>query len=245
MKVILYDMDMNRRVADLLDILKDIALVFFRIFTIFPLLLFVTLFMGRRSIGEMPVFDFLIILALGAVVGADIADPKIEHIHTAFAILLIGLIQKLFSTLVIRYRKFGRAVTFEPVIVIHQGKLIHDNLKKLKYSIDNILHMLRKNNIFNTEDIYLAVIEGNGNLSVLEKSNHKPPSISYPVIKEGRIEDSILRELELEESWIHDQLIQNNTRLKDIFLAMINEQHVLHITLYDQRENQPLPPIYH
>lgn len=229
-----------------MELLKDMALVFFRIFTIFPLLLFVTLFMGRRSIGEMPVFDFLIILALGAVVGADIADPKIEHVHTAFAILLIGLIQKLFSTLVIRYRKFGKAVTFEPVIVIHQGKMIHNNLKKLKYSIDNILHMLRENQIFNMEDVYLAVIEGNGNLSVLEKmNNQKSSSISYPIIKEGKIEKTILHELKLEESWIHDQLTQGNTRLKDIFLATINEQHILNITLYDQRENQSLPPIYH
>lgn len=53
--------------------------------------------MGRRSIGELPVFDFLVILILGAVVGADIADPNIEHLHTAVAIVLIGGLQMLIA----------------------------------------------------------------------------------------------------------------------------------------------------
>lgn len=66
-----------------METVKEILVVYGRIITILPLLLVVTLFMGKRSIGEMPVFDFLIIITLGAVVGADIADPKIEHLHTA------------------------------------------------------------------------------------------------------------------------------------------------------------------
>ncbi|MGV2685812.1 DUF421 domain-containing protein, partial [Clostridium perfringens] len=77
-----------------MELLKDLLLVLGRIYTIYPLLLGVTLFMGRRSIGELPVFDYIIILSLGSVIGADIADPKIEHIHTAFAIVVIGVLQK-------------------------------------------------------------------------------------------------------------------------------------------------------
>ncbi len=229
-----------------MDVLKEMGLVLIRVVTIFPLLLFVGLFMGRRSIGEMPVFDFLVVLALGSVVGADIADPKVEHIPTAFAILAIAVFQKIFSTLVIRSRKFGKAVTFEPVIVIHEGKPIHKNLKSVKYSMDNILHMLREHKIFNIDDVYLAVIEGNGSLSVLEKtSNQKAPLISYPIIREGGIEQNILPELQIKESWIHEQLKHSNTQLKDIFFATINEEHVLTITRYEERENQALPPIHH
>lgn len=73
-----------------MDILSDSMKVLGRIVTILPLMLCMALFMGRRSIGELPVFDFLVILSLGAVVGADIADPEIEHIHTAVAIIAIA-----------------------------------------------------------------------------------------------------------------------------------------------------------
>lgn len=54
-----------------MEILSDLAKIFGRIITILPLMLLVALFMGRRSVGELPVFDFLIVISLGAVVGAD------------------------------------------------------------------------------------------------------------------------------------------------------------------------------
>jgi uncharacterized membrane protein YcaP (DUF421 family) len=77
-----------------MDVLMDSVKVLGRIFTILPLLLFLGLYMGKRSIGEIPVFDFLVVLVLGSVVGADIADPKIDHIHTVVAMLAIALLQK-------------------------------------------------------------------------------------------------------------------------------------------------------
>lgn len=97
-----------------METVKELLLVAGRIVTIFPLILLTTLYMGKRSIGELPVFDFLVIISLGAVVGADIADPNIEHLHTSFAIVLIGIIQRTVSYLVIRSRKFGKWITFEP-----------------------------------------------------------------------------------------------------------------------------------
>jgi len=228
-----------------MEMLKDMAVVFIRISTIFPLVLFVTLFMGRRSIAEMPVFDFLVILALGSVVGADIAEPKINHVLTGFAILLIGIMQRIFSTMVIRISWFNKMVNFEPVIVIYQGKMIHKNLKKAKYSIDNILQMLRENNIYNETDVHLAVMESNGKLNVLEKTNTPTaPSISYPIIKEGKINKSILTKLKLKESWLQDQLHKENIQLSQIFLATIDDQHILNTTKYNEVENQSLPPIY-
>lgn len=153
-----------------MELVKDLLLVAGRIVTIFPLLLAIALFMGKRSIGELPVFDFLVVIALGAVVGADIADPKIEHIHTGFAIILIGLMQRIVSILAIKYRKFGKLITFEPTVVISNGNLLEQNLRKVRYSIDNILQMLRENDVFHLDEVKLAVLESNGRLTVYKLS---------------------------------------------------------------------------
>lgn len=229
-----------------MELVKDFGIVFIRIITIFPLMLWVTLFiMGRRSIGEMPVFDFLVVLSLGSVVGADIAEPKIEHIPTAFAILVIGLVQKLFSYWVIRYRRFGKLVTFEPIIIIYEGKLVHKNLKKSKYSVDNIFQLLRENQIFDPSTVKLAIIEGSGNLSILEEAKASTTSISYPVIREGVIEEHILSTFGLDEVWLYAQLEQQQLDLKNIFVATIDDKHQLHCTRYIEPEHQQLPPIVH
>lgn len=96
----------------MLELLKDVALVLGRVVTILPLLLFVTLFMGKRAIGELPVFDFLIIITLGAVVGADIADPDIHHLSTVITIITIGILQKIVTNWKISNRKLRKLLTF-------------------------------------------------------------------------------------------------------------------------------------
>ncbi len=156
------------------EFLSDSLLVLGRIVTILPLLLFMTLYMGKRAIGELPIFDYLIIITLGAVVGADIADPSIKHFPTAVAIIIIALFQRVITNWKITNRKIGRLLTFEPTVVIQNGKFLDKNLKKIRYSIDNILQMLREKNVFDISEVETAIIEANGALSVLKKTEKHP-----------------------------------------------------------------------
>lgn len=233
-----------------MSFVKDSLLVIGRIYTIYPLLLVIALFMGRRSIGQLPVFDFLIFLSLGSVVGADIADPKVEHIHTAVAVVAIGLLQKLFAFLVVKYRSFNKLVTFEPVIVISTGQLMKHNLRKLQYSIEDVLGMLREQGIFDPAAVELAILEGNGQLSVLHKKSHQPLTeelsrnrdaavgLSYPVIREGRLLSDTLIALHLTEQWLHEKLRARNLVIEDIFYASVDDKNVLTVT-----PNKVLPKV--
>lgn len=84
-------------------------LVIGRVCTIIPLLLLVTLFMGKRSIGELSVFDFIIIITLGSVAGADIAEPDVRHISIAVAVLTLGILQRVVSQLSVDCAQKSRA----------------------------------------------------------------------------------------------------------------------------------------
>ncbi|KZE64799.1 hypothetical protein AWM68_09060 [Fictibacillus phosphorivorans] len=242
-----------------MELIKELLLVTGRILTIIPLMLLVALFMGKRSIGELPVFDFLVIIILGAVVGADIADPDIPHIHTAAAIVLIGLFQIIVSKLIIRQRKLGHLITFEPTIVIQDGKLIVKNLKKLRYSLDNVLQMLREKDVFDIADVHLGIIEANGRISILKKETKatvtledmnlvkKSANISFPIIIEGKIYVDVLKKLNLSESWLKDQLATINIiDIKTIFFASVNDKNELHVSLKnDMEDTESLLPIKH
>ncbi len=154
----------------MIEFLKEMAVILGRIITILPLLLIVTIFMGKRAIGELPVFDFLIIVTLGAVVGADIADPNIHHLPTAVAIVGIALLQKVVAKWKISNRKVGRLLTFEPTIVVQNGVILQGNLKRIRYSIDNVLQMLREKDVFDISEVEIAIVESNGAISVLEET---------------------------------------------------------------------------
>ncbi|WHX98114.1 DUF421 domain-containing protein [Neobacillus sp. DY30] len=223
--------------------IKDTLIVYGRIVTILPLLLFFTLYMGKRSIGELPVFDFLIIITLGAVVGADIADPAIEHIHTATAIVGLALLQKLISTITLRSRRIGKALTFEPTIVIMDGVLMVKNLRKIQYSLDNILQMLREKDVFDISVVKLGIIEANGKISVYKKPNKSQviredvgidtttETMPYPVIIEGKIDHNTLSELGTNESWLMEQLqMKGIKKVDDIFFASLTSDLKLHLS---------------
>ena len=237
--------------------MKDMLIIFARILTILPLLLFITLFMGKRAIGELPVFDFLIVVILGALVGADIADPNIKHLPTAIAIIFIGIFQRVVANWKISNRKIGRLLTLEPTVVIQNGKFIHKNLKEIRYSIDNILQMLREKNVFDINEVETAIIEGNGALSVLKKPHKNPvtredinivntiSSIAFPVIIEGTIYPSVLKHVNLSEAWLMQQLsAQGVNNINNVFFASINRNLELHISLKNEN-NINIPPIKH
>ncbi|RAS75159.1 DUF421 domain-containing protein [Priestia endophytica] len=229
-----------------MELLKELMLIFGRIVTIIPLLLVVTLVMGRRAIGELPVFDFLVVLVLGSVVGTDIADPSVEHLHTAVTIVLIALLQRLIAKLAISFRKFGKIITFDPTVVIKDGQISRTNIKKIRYSLDNILQMLRENGVFDITHVHLGIIESNGKLTVykhpandvvtindlgIEKSLD---GIAYPVVIEGKVYRKVLTDLHLTDEWLNQELKKKGIKdINRIFLATINERNDMYVSLYD------------
>ncbi|WP_186430651.1 DUF421 domain-containing protein [Clostridium sp. BSD9I1] len=241
-----------------MEMVKEFAILFGRIITIFPLMLAITLYMGKRSIGELPVFDFLVIVILGAVVGADIADPNIKHVHTAVAIVLMGIFQKVISRLKIKYRRFGHIITFEPTIVIQDGKFLVSNLTKIRYSIDNILQMLREKEVFDISEVYLGIVEANGNISILKKPNKaevtiedmnlnkKESSLSYPIIVDGILYNDTLIKLNLSENWLREHLANLSINsVEEVFFASINMEKELHVSPKKYIEdNNPIIPLY-
>ncbi|WEG17337.1 DUF421 domain-containing protein [Alkalihalophilus pseudofirmus] len=238
-----------------MEVLKESSIILVRIITIFPLFLLITQYMGKRSIGEMPIFDFLIIMTLANVVGADIADPSVDHIYTYLAIIVIPLIQRFTAYLSITHRKIGKKITFEPTLVIQDGKLLVENLKGIRYTIDNVLQMLRQKNIFDISEVKIAIIEANGQISVLKKENKlgvtiedfnikkKSKSLSYPLIVEGKIYEDILTYLGLNRQWLISELQKRRVaQVNRVFFASINDDQELHVSL--KNEQQQMPPIY-
>ncbi|PYZ96308.1 DUF421 domain-containing protein [Alteribacter lacisalsi] len=199
--------------------------------------------MGRRAIGELPVFDFLIIITLGSVTGADIADPDIDHLPTAVAIAGIGVLQRITASWKIKNRSFGRLITFEPVIVIKDGKFLQKNLKSIRFTIDNVLQMLREKDVFDPGEVDMAVVEASGSLSVLKKEQKltpafedlelrkASPSLSFPLIVEGTVYPSVLDHTGLSEQWLDDQLtVLNIHSTEEVFFASVNEKGELHVS---------------
>ncbi|WP_270181217.1 DUF421 domain-containing protein [Alkalihalobacillus sp. CinArs1] len=240
-----------------MDILMDSLKVIFRIATILPLMLAIGLYMGKRSIGELPVFDFLVVLVFGAVVGADIADPKIDHVHTVIAMIAIALLQKLIIKVKLKNPKLGKLFTFEPTVVMYQGTFLKKNMKRIQYSVDNILQMLREKDVFHTSDVELAIVEANGQLSVKlypgkegilreDMQIYKAGNdYEIPVILDGRVQRDLLERIGKTEQWLLNELhTTGKGDVSEIFYAGVTGQGELSVSKKDLQTNDA-PPIEH
>ncbi|MGM0902930.1 MAG: YetF domain-containing protein [Bacillota bacterium] len=240
-----------------MDVLIDGIKVIGRIVTMLPFMLAIGLYMGKRSIGELPVFDVLVIIVLGAVVGADIADPKIGHIHTFIAVIAVGLLHRFITILKLKYRKVGHWITFEPTIVVYKGEFLSGNMKKINYSIDNVLQMLREKDVFQVSEVELAIVEASGRLSVALKPEAQPvtaPELGLqvkeanheiPVILDGQIDKEVLRRLKRNEEWLLTELKKNGVDgVATVFFATVNLKGEWSVNKKGQSQQEP-PPIFH
>lgn len=236
--------------------MDELFRIILRVLTILPLLLIVTMYMGKRAIGQLPLFDFLIIITLASVTGADIADPDIEHLHTIVAILVIALLQRIVSYFIIKKRWFGHFMTFEPTVVVENGVLILKNIEQIRYSIDNILQMLREKDIFDLSTVKLGIVEANGKLTVYRNPENslvtlediytakRSSNLAYPVMMEGKVYTNILKGLGLNTAWLHNELKKKGiSRPEEVVFASVNEDKELHVSL----KNADLkgPPLQH
>lgn len=230
--------------------MEEYIIILLRIIFIMFILLFSALFiMGKRPIGELPVFDFLAIIVMGSIVGADIADPKIEHLPTAFAVIILALFQRIVSTLIIKNKKINRLLTFEPTIVIKDGKLLYKNIKKITYSIDDILMMLREKEVFDISRIKYGIIEPSGNISILKKPEYETVTLrdmnipsplsneSLTIILEGEFQKENIERLNTTEEDILEKLkAQGFNSYKEVFYGSMDFQGNIAISPYKARD---------
>lgn len=141
--------------------------------------------------------------------------------------------------------------------MIYNGEWKRSNLKRIQYSVDNVLQMLREQGIFHTTDVEMAIVEPNGRLSVKRKPDVEPvlradlhiqkPGNNYeiPIILDGIIQKDVLRRMGKEESWIREQM--NHQDIPDesrVFYGALTSTGVCTFSLKEaMRDN--LPPIEH
>lgn len=228
----------------------DYLIIALRIISVMALFLFLVLKTGRRKIAELPVYDFLSIIVLGSVIGADIAEPNIPHLPVLFAVVLIIALQYLVSSLLINNKKIARKITFGPTVIIQNGQFIKANMKRLKYSIETVLMVLREKDIFDLNEVEYAIVEGSGSISVLKKPQYLPltPSdmklkpgvkgLPLPLIIDGKVQDGNLQQLKRDRSWLAAELAQAGIPdFNEVFYADCTREGRLYISKIVQAQN--------
>ncbi|MEY8001047.1 DUF421 domain-containing protein [Clostridium sp. Mt-5] len=222
---------------------RKIIEIVFRSISMYIILLILGRIIGRKLISRITFYDFIVGVALGSIAVRIALGSQESPFLAAISVIVISVLVIITDYLNIKNFKFRILLDGEPVTLISNGKILDCNLKKMKISIDQLMMQLREKDIFNIEDVEFAIIESDGELTVLPKTNKQlitagdlNISINYTgltsdIIVDGKIMHSNLKSTNHDEKWVREQLKDHNIRdVKEVFYAGLNAAGILYVS---------------
>lgn len=142
--------------------------------------------MGRKQIGELNTFDYIIGITIGSIASEMTVNSDVSLINCIVAMAVLSLIGILISYATTKSMFLRRFFTGCPIILIENGKIIEKGLNKARFDINDLLQECRINGYFDISEIAYAVMEANGRISFLLKSKYTPVTLSDMKIKASK-----------------------------------------------------------
>lgn len=188
----------------------------FKITVIYFTLIFLLRILGKREVGELSIFDLVVILILADV--ASLGVDNDEFFLPSFVCLaVLVILQKILSFILLHNAKYRSLIDGEPTIIVKNGSLLLQNMKKEHYTIDDLISQMRLEHIMDINEIRLAILETNGILSVFRDSQFD--KLRMPVIASGNILEDNIEIFKLDKEDINTILRMNNLDIKKILYA--------------------------
>lgn len=213
------------------------------------LYLFVTIairIMGKRNIGELQPTELVITLLLSEFAAAPIENNSTPLINSLIPVMVLISLEIINSVISMKSTKFRSLSDGNALLIIKDGKLDQKQLKKLRFTIDDVLAALRQKDVFDINEVAFAVIETNGTLSVLLKPQHqnatkqdvkvktKNDSYTCPVIIDGVVIKKNLNVLKIKKDDVEKILEKKKVNKKDVFLMSLDKNNNAEIILKER-----------
>lgn len=228
----------------ILDIFEILA----RSLGTFSVLLLLARVLGKNQLNHLTFFNYVTGITFGSIAANITIDKNISVIDGFVSLgawtgaaLLVGYLSQ-------KSAKARLILDGEPTIVIKKGKIVEEAMRAMRFNMDDLSMLLRNNDVFSIKDVEYAILEPNGRLSVLKKSEYQTVTkkdmrfpanqlLYFPtdIIVDSKIIEKNLRELNLDREWVENQLKNAGVNsINEVFYAEIQSDGTLYI---DKKEN--------
>lgn len=210
-------------------------------------LLFLTAkIIGHKQVAQLEFFDYITGITIGSIAAELATTLDKPWWKPTLSLIIFGLITVALSIVTRKFPKSRKFVNGTPTIIMNDGKLYRENMKKAKLELSEFLLLCRQEGYFDLNDIATAVFEYNGKLSILPVSTKrplnpediqckpKPAHIGTEIIMDGRVMGDNLKRKGLSDEWLQKELHKQGYKSpKDIFLGICYDENQL--TLFPLR----------
>ncbi|MDR4982317.1 hypothetical protein CN491_14830 [Bacillus cereus] len=233
--------------------LPEWTLVILRSVFILIMLFAITKWLGKRQISQLSFFEYIAGMTIGDIAAQVSTGLDQKFFHGVFAILIFAAVPFFTGILSLKNKTARDFFEGKSTVLIKDGKILEDNLKKEKYTSDELLELLRGKSAFNIADVEFAVLEPSGELNVLLKKDRQPltakdislkvPNEKEPqtVIMDGNVLDEPLSSSGHNRAWLHSELEKLGVVIENVFLGQVDSYGQLTIDIYNDKLQMPSP----
>lgn len=208
---------------------------------------------GKKQLAELSFFEYVAGITIGSIAGEVIMGLEGNMFHGVLAIVIFGGFTYLVDVLSIKSKSFRDIVEGKATVLIKDGKVLEENMKKERYTIDELNSLLRQKNVFKTADVEFAVLEPKGDLSVLLKKEMQPltpkdlnlpvapEKETYTVIMDGKVLNDPLTAAGKNRGWLDVELANLDVTIDNVFMGQVDSYGQLTIDTYDDQLQVPSP----
>ena len=214
---------------------------------VYFLVIFAFRIMGKRQISQLQPNELVITLLISELAIIPIQDDIPFFTHGVFPMLLLVFLEILISFIMIKSGKRRKVICGSPVIVIANGKILQDELRKQRMAIEDLFSQLRNKDVFSIEEVKYAIIETDGRLSVLKKKDYeavnakdlkievKDEELQLVIVSDGEICKHSLSICNKNENWLKGVLKKEKLTLQDIFIMTAEKSGKYNIIKKDKK----------
>lgn len=221
--------------------------------------------MGKREIGKLSLFDLVISIMIAEIAVFVVEDMKRPIMDGIIPMAVLVVLQVIIAKISLKSRKLRLLFDGKPSVLISNGKLHRDEMKKQRYNLDDLMLQIRQKDIDNIADVEFAILETTGQLTVLPKESHsgmdssrvmKPKSrkkilvpagkithqgIPVPLIMDGKVQDDNLSLIKKSRFWLKNQIqAKGAEKFEDVFMCSIDHNNQIYIDFKEKIDGKPV-----
>lgn len=224
------------------DITGDFMLTtIYRTAILYFFLIFIMRLLGKRQIGQLQPGELVITILISEIASLPMEDNDTPMLQAIVPIVVLAVLELITSFAALKFIRLRSLFQGHSIVVIKNGELDRKQLKRLRYSIDDLLESLRQKDVFDINEVQYAIVETDGTLSVLLKPEKRPASVSdvnaqpddnglpRVLISDGRIIDVQIKKSEMSKKEIEKLLKKNKIGRKDVLLLTADDKGNINI----------------
>lgn len=210
--------------------------------------------MGKRQIGQLQPFELVVILIISEMATIGVQSNGLPLINSLLPIVTITILQITIALLNLKSERFRLAVCGRPTFVIRGGEILEDEMRRLRLNTNDLLEQLRAKGFFDVAEVEFALMETNGQLSILPRADKRPvqpadlelrvpldaPAVS--LIIDGHIQQHHLQTTGHDMAWLEKKLHQYNIpSAADVFFLSVDAHGHIFCQLKSTQDGSPAP----